>query len=276
MITYNFNDMEKEVCLLLGAAELIDSIVNRSLLQMTEQKDGTCHILPQNMQALNLFAIRTVDFISPAGKLLNNKDSKKNLLVLLEELCKKHSFATQDIRSMKKALDLFSKWLKKTNKYEDINFASIAVVDDVKFTNELVVRICGNISKHNLTRLDAIRNDVMRQLNESTRNGAYQGSISILYDVENHFLGDGMCFDKFIYNLAYHFNNISHCIRKYLYKEYKRSFAITDYCDGCQKYTYNPPADIGEGCKYVYWELMNWCRKEPIIELFEISDCWKN
>lgn len=53
---FEFNDIEKEICLLLASTQIFDRIVNHSTLCITIN-NGVGTILPQNMESLKYFLL---------------------------------------------------------------------------------------------------------------------------------------------------------------------------------------------------------------------------
>lgn len=82
---FEFNDIEKEICLLLASTQIFDRIVNHSTLCITIN-NGVGTILPQNMESLKYFFAHTIDFFSAAGNILNSNRNRKSCFDLLLEM----------------------------------------------------------------------------------------------------------------------------------------------------------------------------------------------
>ena len=101
---------------------------------------------------------------------------------------------------------------------------------DVLLRNRFVLEICGNVVKHNFTRLDRTQNKLKKVLIESGLDETVvESKIEyLLDDVSNHFLGDGKSICTFIYDIAYYLNNIRFAIYEYLEFEYSKSYTETE------------------------------------------------
>ena len=274
MIKYNFNAVEREVCLLLSAIEIIDNIVNHSVLQINVN-NGICHLLPQTLPAMGNFLAVSFDFFSPAGKILNHKNEVRNCFDLLKDMCIEPKLSKETPSVLIEDIKSFDGWLNKEHEYKDLLTLNNNRIDIIIKSKD-IVEICSNSAKHNFIRLDRSRNVLKKVLNANGELLNDDGiMIHILKDFNDQFIGDGCLVDKYIYNLSYHFNNIRCGIRDYLTPIYDKAYKIEVYENDLVRYSYERPDNFSDEGYSLFWDLMNWKRSSEIVGRFDILDCWK-
>jgi len=151
-------------------------------------------------------------------------------------------------------------------------FPSISRTISLEIKRKDSLYICGNISKHNVSRL--------------TRAGKRLSKIlqhhDVIVDSKNvlHLLGD--FYERFHEDILEYqatvitelLNNVRWGIHHYLLPEYLQ--AQTQDTSDSTKYSYKFPQDVSDDfVKTCYWELMNSVRRKPNMEPF-IADCLWN
>lgn len=232
-----------------------------------------------------LFSILLNDFLSPVvgdGKSHPPLGLKRiphsvnvidrTFLVHLSDVCSEPKFGA-DTTNLREAVDEFSGWLRGSFVKEDVHLCSIDIVADLKVTRIEYLKMCGDISKHHLGRLS--RN--VGKLDRLLKTAGYDVSLDAAYLAVEPFYE---CFfdDVFVYHssqIAEYLNNICWAIFEYLEEEFLRSHHFRDDLPH-PAYSFSVPASLSDPiAKGMYWELMNKCRRKPIVHRFEIIDLMK-
>ena len=166
------------------------------------------------------FNILLVDFLScPNPKIFPNKES---YLAALFSLCKNHCFDFKNsISQLQQSTVAFRKWLNTTFTIDEVWLPTINLKTDLSLTRVEYIKICGNISKHNFTRLIDTSNCIAEIFE---RNGVVitqEESFAILQDFYEWYHDDILNYHSS--TIAEHLNNISWGIHNYLYPEYSQS-----------------------------------------------------
>ena len=151
---FEFNDIEKEICLLLASTQLFDRIVNHSTLCITIN-NGVGTILPQNMGTLKYFFAHTIDFFSSAGNILNSNHNRKSCFDLLLEMGINSKLCNCKLENLCISLNLLKEWYHEEVIYKDFYFASFGLEVDLKIKRSDVIYICANFSNLYFTNVDA-------------------------------------------------------------------------------------------------------------------------
>lgn len=136
-----------------------------------------------------------------------------------------------------------------------------------------LLKISGNIGKHNFSRLHTDIKKIVRIYERSNapipEDGAYR-SLDSIYE---------WLFDDF---LAYHastiaefLNDIRLAIHHYLREEFLRSHHFPIEGGIVYRYRYPPSCD-DEVAKAMYWDLMNKIRSGPIFSKFTVTQALKS
>lgn len=277
---FEFNDIEKEICLLLASTQIFDRIVNHSTLYITIN-NGVGTILPKNMEALNYFFAHTVDFFSAAGNILNSNRNRKSCFDLLLEMGINSKLCNCKLENLCVSLNLLKEWYHEEVIYKDFYFASFNLEVDLKIKRSDVIYICANLSKHNFTNVDACRKRLknillknnFKRIDELTDIRNLIVTISDFYD---YFVDEGAYIDRYLYCLAYYFNRIRLDIKDCLRPIYHKNLEYIGSNEGINEYKYKKIEGISDFGFGLFWDLMNWVRSRNTCERFEIMECWKN
>lgn len=281
------NDTEREAIILNGAWEMIDGMVNWAIFEKTEQTVMSNLWFPTS-QHRQLFLILLADFLSqtrrfsgkpvPLGLQEPPRDTTPaNLTFLfhLRQVCERPILGT-DTSGLSAAVEQFAEWLEREFVTEGVNLHGIDTVIDLRVSRLQYIRICGDIAKHNLARLEANAKR-LRDLLAAAGKLISQSEAYLTIPSFNEWFADNI----FIYHashIAEHLNNIRWEIYHYLQPEFRRSWHRKEgWTDLFPMYGYHVPAEIAEPIAYaMYWDAMNRSRSVPYVQRFTIPEYSKS
>ena len=261
------SNAEKEVIFLRAITDLIDSMVNLSMFQIYGSSPDV-NILFHTHHHQKLFNILLVDLLSiPDKHLVGCRLSYPDAL---RDVCKEPSFdIAYSVANLRSAVNSFSDWLS----YEpivEVWFPSIDYGGPLKLSRETFISICGNVSKHSILRQS---HQAMKLKSVLEQSGVQVTPDQALLAVEDFYER----FHKDIFNyhsstIAELLNEIQWGIYEYLLPEYRRSY-VCDSSDFLEpKYHYSYPSEVqSDLAKALYWDLMNWIPRGPIVEKFSVT-----
>lgn len=260
------NKMEQEVVYLSAVNELLRSMVNYELITLGGEGDRQS-IQFKTMTHQQFFFIVLVDFLSMTDEkaLVPPMPYLRALSSIAEAPCFEKNGSVLDLR---KAVDAFTKWLRVEIAVE-LWLPSIILEVEIRVSRYLVLKIVGNLSKHNSLRSVGVAEELQRLISKAgPAVELYQAMLvqEEIYDI----LHDDVC--------AYHASTIAEFlttlswgIQNYLTPEYSRSF-IPDI-DGSSLYGFQYPAVLEhQYAKICYWNLMNQVRLAPIFKPFTVME----
>ena len=260
------NSIEKEVIFLKAITELIDTMVNYEVLEVVGS-DPDSEVRFKSMTHQAFFNIILVDFLSKTDNRILGESS--SYLVALQSICTSPHFnQSNSVDSLRQATQEFTDWLEKEMSVENVWLPSIDLEISLKIKRFEFIKICGNISKHNFTRLGAVSNEL---------KAIFQRNGRVLSDEES-LLIFGEFYEWFHTNIfSYHssaiaefLNNIRWGIYEYLQPEFNRS--IVRHKEPSYGYHYTYPSNIHNSfAKPCYWELMNDVRSKPFVPKFQVT-----
>lgn len=268
-----FNDTEREIIFLKAVKELIDEMVNFEIGNVIGC-DPHSQFQFSSMTHQKFFNIILVDFLSCSDK--NVLGEQSTYLSALKSVCESPKFEKDNsVESLKKYVTDFIEWLSSEVVVEKIWLSSIDLETDLSIKRVEFIKICGNISKHNFSRLSG----VVRELqNIFTKNSITLTDDQALVIIEEFY--QWFHHDIFSYHssaIAEFLNNIRWGIFEYLQPEFKQSIVYDPIeGDGIARYHYTYPEEIkSDFAKHCYWELMNDIRAKPYMEKFHITEYLK-
>lgn len=267
--TMKFTEIEREVIYLKAINESIDSIVNYEIFELSKGDNGAQAIFKTSVHR-RFFNIILVDFLSkPVKEFLGKRYS---CLDALSEVCEKPNFNQHNsIKSLNCAVRAFKKWLEHEINVK-IWLASINLEAKLKVQRQEFIKICGDISKHNFSRLSRRANDLKNILFKSGVELSDEDGLLIIDDFYERFH-----IDIFTYHGSYiveQLNNIRWGVQEYLLPEFKGSIV---YKNGSPpKYSYTYPNCINtKFVKNCYWALMNEVRATPYVKRFKTNEIFR-
>lgn len=261
------NNIEQEVIFLKAIKELIDEMVNWELVNLVGE-DPHSNISFNSMTHRRFFNILLVDFLSCSDK--GVLGVQLSYLSALKEIGNWPSFNTDhSVSNLTQASNEFADWLEKEVTVERVWLPAIDLEIDLSIKRIEFVKICGNISKHNFTRLSG----VVRELKEIFyRNNVMLEDEDALLIVDEFY--QWFHDDIFSYHssaIAEFLNNIRWGIYEYLLPEFQQSM-VYETEEHPRKYHYTYPDGIINGfAKTCYWGLMNDIRSRPYMKKFQVT-----
>lgn len=267
----------RESVALLAVLSQIDDMVNYAIFEKFEKQHET-NLRFTERTSRRIFNILLVDFLSvpqsrsgdapfgldaPQGAGAGNR----SYLTFLSAVCREPQLG-QDVVELSDAVHRFIAWLDFEAVIEDMWLGEISVKADVRASRFDLLKISGNIGKHNFSRLHA---DIKKIVGIYKRSGvpiseddAYR-SLDSIYE---------WLFDNFF---AYHastiaefLNDIRLAIHRYLRDEFIRSHYFPAGEEILYRYRYPPGCD-DDLAKAMYSDLMNKIRKGPFFPKFTVT-----
>ena len=281
------NDTEREAIILKCAWEMIDGMVNWAIFEKT-QKAVLSNLWFPTSQHRQLFLILLADFLSQtrgfSGKPIplglqepprNTTPANLTFLFHLRQVCARPMLGT-DASTLSTAVDQFADWLEHEFVTEGVNLHGIDTVTDLRVSRLQYTRICGDIAKHNLARLEA-NVKRLRDLMAVAGKPISESQAYLAMPSFNEWFADNI----FIYHashVAEHLNNIRWEIYHYLQPEFRRSWHRKEgWTELCPIYGYHVPGEIVEPIAYaMYWEAINRSRSIPYVQRFTIPEYLKS
>ena len=261
------NQVEKEVIFLRAIKELIDEMVNWEVVKLVGE-DPHSNISFNSMTHQRFFNILLVDFLSCSDKKVLGVQS--SYLSALKDICASPNFNIDDsINNLAQESQEFSDWLEKEVTVDKVWLPAIDLEIDLSIKRIEFIKICGNIVKHNFTRLYG----VVRELKEIfTRNNITleDGDVLLIIDEFYQWFHDGI-FSYHSSAIAEFLNNIRWGIYEYLQPEFHRSLVIDDGKDSVRYYYTYPNGLSNRFAKACYWDLMNDIRSAPFMKKFQVT-----
>lgn len=268
-----FTRVEQEVIVLKAVWDLIDDMVNYQMfLKLTKDHDVELRFESSTHQ--RLFNILLVDFLSR----INHKVfglpvpppspmAEQSYLHYLRLICDGPTLNPVS-DSIRTPLETFVQWLETECVVEKVWLPSIDLETDIRVKRIEFIKICGNITKHNFTRLNAIADQIQKLMAANGHSINIDQSYLIIPEFYEWFHDN--IFSYHSSAIAEFLNNIRWGIYEYLRPEFKRAYRKDDpysilyrfeYPTGCR----NPMAQSG------YYDLMNAARSEPYMPRFEVT-----
>lgn len=264
-----FTDIEQEVIFLKASSETIDSIVNYDMLNLSGGNEaGEARFKTPTHQ--RLFNITLVDFLSKSAAEITRES--KSYLDALIDICNRPMFdQDHSVLDLKEATRSFKEWLEIEVEVA-IWLPAISLDAKLRIRRREFIKICGNIAKHNFSRLSRIVSDLRGIVLRSGITISDEDALLILDDFYERFHTDIMNYHASF--LVEQLNDIRWGIHEYLEPEFRRSIVYENGDRPIYHYTY--PAGISTHfAKNCYWELMNEVRGRPYVQRFKTYDMLK-
>jgi len=261
-----FTATEKEVIILKAAIELIDSMVNFEVFNLLGD-DPHSSIGFRTMTHQKYFNIILLDFLSCFDEKLLGK--KQPYLEAIKTICQFPNFnKNNSIKNLKISTEDFIIWLEQEVQVKT-ELPSIDNITSLLIKRIEFIKICGNISKHNFTRLSGVAKKLINILKQNSINITFEDSLLFLdYFYERYHT------DIFAYHsstIAEFLNNIRWGVYEYLLPEFCQSI-VFEGIKHPKKYHYTYPIDlINNFARKCYWDLMNTVRSKPYVRKFKVT-----
>ncbi len=275
------NDIEQECIILNSVWEIIDGMVNWSMFVKRDLNIPTGMMFETSVHA-KLFNILLGDFLSqlthfkkqpiPFGLKsapTNANPSDLTFLFYIRKIINDPKLG-KNVSALASCTEDFAKWLEEEIIATEVNLADINLVADIRVPRFRHIKICGDIAKHNRTRLATNVKHIRQLLKDSghivSEQDAYLAVPSFFEWFHTHiFSYQSSAIVEFL-------NNIRWEIYEYLVPEFRQSW----YSKKSPMYGYKYPPNCSEpAAQAMYWELMNRVRSKPWIERFVVPDIMK-
>jgi hypothetical protein len=262
----NYNTTEQETIGLCVCLEAVGNVANHGLIELRDVSSlpGESEVYFHTHVHEQLFLIRLTDFVKEGGdsRLMGIDGS---CLEVLQSACTTKSFNTDgSIEGLKKSVEELDKWLNYRAPIT-LWLPTLDINATVQVSRLDFLRISGNQSKHNLSRLTGVSRNVAKILNDNGYAVTPEHIPLALDDFREH-LEENF----FIYYgtwIAELMNNIRWGLQTYLNPVFLKSFRSKG--SGSIMYTYEYPNEIqNEVARQWFWRLMNHIRTRPYLKKF--------
>jgi hypothetical protein len=276
-----FTPTDQEAIILNQTWEMIDDMVNFELFEKFDRVDDT-NLIFRTSSHQRLFNILLGDFLSQPRKWGGNpmifdlpdaprtaREADRTNLFYVRHVCDAPKLGSSP-EALREKVNSLADWLSARALVKDVWLPSIEVKLDIQIERIIFIKICGNIGKHNLVRLE---NNVAKICDILAKHGhpidAASGYL-VLGDFYDWF--HRHVFAYHASTIAEHLNEIRWAIFHYLEPEYQRSHRQIDEV----AYEYNYPAASRHPFgKSMYWDLMNRVRARPYFPRFTVTNSLK-
>ena len=257
-------DIEEEVVFLKAIIEIIDSVVNFEMLSL-HGSDPDSSVLFSDITHQRFFNVVLVDFLSCTDKKAPVKQN--SYLGALRAISANPSFSAEaSVTELHNATCVFVDWLNQTVSV-DVCLPSINTTT-IQITRLSFLKMCGNISKHNILRSMGVVEELQQMLTASGSTVELEDAMLALDDFYERFHADVLNYHSS--TLAEFLNNIRWGIYEYLQPELRRSMVWEDGVPPKYRYIY-PKEVVNNFAKQCYWELMNEISTPPYVRRFKVT-----
>jgi hypothetical protein len=260
-----YSEIEKEIIFLKAVQELIDEMVNHEVLNLIG-KDPHSEIRFKSSTHQRFFNIILVDFLSLSDK--NVMGEKLSYLGAVRKICANPHFNVDgSVDALAAASQEFTEWLDQDAEVE-VWLPSTEIETTLSIKRIEFLKICGNISKHNFSRLSGVVRELIEVFGRNNIKISVEEALLILNEFYERFHDDILNYHGS--TIAEFLNNIRWGIHKYLKPEFSQS--IIHEGGAPPKYRYTYPADVeGKFARNTYWQLMNKIRSSPYVKEFKVT-----
>lgn len=260
-----FSVLEEEVVFLKAIKEIIDSMVNFEMLTL-HGTDPDSTVLFKTSTHQRFFNVVLVDFLSRTDKKAPVKQS--SYLGALRAISVRPSFSVDDsVATLSNATCTFVDWLEQKASV-NVWLPSINTQATIQISRLSFLKMCGDISKHNILRSVGVAEELQQTLAASGAPVELEDAMLALDDFYERFHNDILNYHSS--TIAEFLNNIRWGIYEYLQPEFRRSIVWEDGDPPMYRYTY-PKGVAHNFAKQCYWDLMNEVRAQPYVRRFEVT-----
>ena len=261
----NLSDIEEEVVFLKAIKEIIDSMVNFEMLTL-HGTDPESSVLFQTSTHQRFFNIALVDFLSRTDKKAPVKQS--SYLRALRAISGRPTFVVDDsVAALRNATSTFVDWLEQKVSV-DVWLPSIDTQASIQISRLSFLKMCGDISKHNILRSVGVAEELQHTLAASGALVNLEDAMLALDDFYERFHTDILNYHSS--TIAEFLNNIRWGIYEYLQPEFRRSIVWEGGDPPMYRYTY-PNGVVCNFAKQCYWDLMNEVHVQPYVRRFKVT-----
>ncbi len=261
----SYSPTEREVILLRVITDLIDSMVNRSIFNLAGESP-TANILFHTTTHQQLFNILLVDLLSkPDTRFMTEEVS---YLDAIAGICNQPNFdVSSSVTNLRSAVSSLTDWLA-FEPTVTVWFPSADAEVSLTLSRSTFITLCGNISKHSTLRQSHSAEKLRTLLKRSGLSLTLDKALLALEDFYERFHVD--IFNYHASRIAELLNEIQWSVYEYLLPEYLRSYVSEGGSPERYHFCY-PDAVQSDLAKSLYWDLMNWIRRKPIMGRFIVT-----
>lgn len=273
-----FNETEREAIILNAVWGIINDMVNYGIFERFTRNSDVVLIFPKATH-MRLFNILLADFLSLPHPRRNDPvpfnlpeppsnaaPSDLTHLFYLKQLCADPKLG-KDTIAIKRVVDEFSGWLESEAVVKKVWLPTIDTELDMKIGRIQFLKICGDIAKHNFTRLSQNVKRIQRILDAHGVQIDESQAYLVLPEFYEWFHTN--IFACLASTIAEFLNNLRLEIFTYLEPEFARAYHSVE---PEPRYRYHIPTAITQPlAKGMYWELMNMVRARPYMQRFAVS-----
>ncbi|OGX34304.1 MAG: hypothetical protein A3I43_04455 [Omnitrophica WOR_2 bacterium RIFCSPLOWO2_02_FULL_50_19] len=173
------------------------------------------------------------------------------------------------MNSLTHASKKFIDWLEKEVVVEKIWLPSINLETNLSIKRIEFIKICGNISKHNFSRLSGVLYELVKIFKRNRVDLKNEDALLILNEFYEWFHTN--IFSYHSSAIAEFLNNIRWGIYEYLLPEFQQAIVFENNGHP-RKYHYTYPNEVKNNfAKSCYWDLMNKIRSKPYMNKFQVT-----
>jgi hypothetical protein len=252
-----FSVREREVFVLKAFVECIDSIVNQEVLTLsvsTASCRSATHQKFFNAVLADLIGSKPASFFGMGP----------SYLIALESVCDAPSFDERgSVTALREATKIFSAWLDEEPCIDGVWLPTINLELSLRIKRREAIEVCGNIAKHNFTRLTKAARDIKRILERNGRTISLEDALLVFEEFFEWFHEDILTYD--LSTITEQLNNIRWGLYTYLRPHFRRAYVQLEGI----AYRFEYPEDVTNNyARTLYWDLMNDMRHEPYIPRF--------
>ena len=257
---------EREVIGLCVCLEAVGDIANRALVELIDVSSlsGQAEVRFHSHIHEELFLIRLLDFVQERS----DKDLTGvtgSCLDVLKAACITKSFDSMgSVDALADSIVALDNWLTYRTPIT-IWLPTLDINASVKVSRLDFLKISGNHSKHNLSRLTAVSRDVAKILSDHEYSVSIEEVPLALDDFREHLQEN--YFVYYVTWLAELVNNVRWGLQAYLEPTFRSAYTAAS--GDPYAYTYVYPADIQNDVpRQWFWRLMNNVRARPYLKKF--------
>jgi len=261
--------VEVEVIILRAVWDLLDSLVNREVLQFDGTPASTT-VRPQRPSSKALFAARLNDFLSYPNALglptppATLPQEARTYLFHLRAVAGAPQLNTSGGALIAAATEALADWLGVTFVAPKTWFPSIERELDFRLTRVGFLKICGNISKHNFSRLGVDVSRIRRLFADNGVDLTEEQGFLVIPDFYGRYFDD--IFAYHLTTIAAMLNDLRGALYDYLRPPFEAAFVQEP---GDVLYRFNQPSGCAQTLPQTFFhDLMNDVRSPPYVPRF--------
>lgn len=277
------NQIERESVILNSAWAMIDGMVNWSMFVRNDLV-GQTTLLFQSRTHAKLFIILLTDFLSPIQPSKKNETAQDlesvpkeaggmnlNFTFHLRQVCRDPQLG-DDATDLSNKVEELASWFEKIITSRDVNLANIDILADIEVERYKYIKMCGNIAKHSLARLNRLISDLRKLLEQAGHEVSIREAHLATEPFFAWFFDDVFMFHS--NRIVELLNDIRWRLFEYLQSEYQQSWYQKSRFQG--DYGYHIPQSVNDPlAQAMYWDLMNRVRTKPNMSRFVADDAFR-